>query len=270
MPNHKQSLLAIDIGNTNIKIAQFKGKRILKKWQLTTHKDWSVRSCQIYLKKLFRLKRGISPQEIKAIILCSVVPQLNPIFKKSLFKIFNKNVSILGEDILAPIKNLYKKPKQVGQDRLANAVAAVNKYGTPIIILDFGTALTFDVVSDAGEYIGGIIIPGLELSLQALIEKAQLLPKINLDTPKMLLGRETISSMKSGIVYGYSFMIEGFLRLLKRGMNKEPMVIATGGAARLISRYCRSIKRIERNLTLEGLEITYKMAENNQILMKRW
>ncbi len=254
-------LLVVDIGNTNIKIAIFRGKRICYSWKLATDKARNFKQYEKRLKSLFA-QRKLKNTQIDEIIICSVVPKLTSVFKKALFSLFKRRSLILGKDIIAPIKNLYRKPKQVGQDRLANALAAFSKYGGPIIVVDFGTALTFDLVTAAGSYLGGIIVPGLEVSLNALIRNADLLPKISLGKPKAFLGRETVGSMKSGIVYGYSFLVKGILGQLKKELKTSPKVVATGGVASLMSHYCRSINRIDENLTLEGLRITYQKRKS--------
>ncbi len=264
-------LLAVDIGNTNIKIALFKGKKIFSSWRLLTDKGGLTHQYEEILKKLFGPAK-IRTVAIEAILVCSVVPKLTPVFKKALFSLFKKRPLILGKDIIAPIKNLYKKPEQVGQDRLANAVGAVNKYGSPIIVVDFGTALTFDVITAAGSYLGGIIVPGLELSLKALTGCADLLPEVVLSRPRALLGRETVASIRSGIVYGYSFLVEGILRGLKKELRlKVHQVVATGGKAPLVFLYCRSINKIDKNLTLEGLRVIYEkeiIGKNRQKRIK--
>ena len=250
-------LLAVDIGNTNIKMALFKGKRLLRTFRLVTNKDSTVKNYSRLLKRLFT-KQKIKGAKIDEIIICSVVPRLAWVLKKALYRLLNKKALILGEDLVASIKNLYKKPKQVGQDRLANAVAAVNKYGTPAVVVDFGTALTFDLVSAKGAYLGGIIVPGIEASLKSLVKNAELLPKISLKKPKAFLGRDTVTSMQSGIVYGYSFLVEGILGQLKKELRQKPHVIATGGCAPLMAHYCQSINKVDNDLTLEGLRLVYK------------
>lgn len=247
-------LLVVDIGNTNIKMALFKGKRIVHIWRIATEKNKSYKQYKKSLKKLFCQKKVKSTQ-IDEVIICSVVPKFTTIFKKVLFSLFKKRPQVLGKDIIAPIKNLYKRPGQVGQDRLANAVAAFQKYGGPIIVVDFGTAVTFDVVSRAGSYLGGIIVPGMELAQNALSENADLLPKIKLGRPRAFLGRDTVSSIKSGMVYGYSFLVEGIIQNLKKELGPHLQVIATGGKAPLMFAYCRSINKLCKHLTLEGLRL---------------
>lgn len=255
-------ILVVDIGNTNIKVAVFGGKKIIRSWRLVTDKRGNARDYKQRLKRLFA-KHKLKKLQIEEIIICSVVPRLTKVFKKALFSFFKKKPLILGQDIFAPIKNLYKKPKQVGQDRLANAVAAFARYGGPVIVVDFGTALTFDVISARGSYLGGVIVPGMEVSLKSLIKNADLLPKINFKKPKALLGRETIASMQSGIVYGYSFLVEGILAQLKRQLKLKPQVIATGGRASLMADCCQSINKVHNNLTLEGLRLAYKKSKKN-------
>lgn len=248
-------LLAVDIGNTNIKMGIFRAKKIFHNWRLITDKNLTLLQYKKILRKLF-VQKKVKDVDIEEIIICSVVPNLTLIFQKALFVILKKRPLILGKDIVAPIKNLYRKPEQVGQDRLANALAAFSKYGGPVIVVDFGTALTFDVISAEGSYLGGIIVPGVELSLKALIRNTDLLPEIDLSRPKTFLGRDTVSSMKSGIVYGYSFLVEGMLQELKKRLKPNPRVVATGGKASLMSDYCKSINKVNQNLTLEGLCLT--------------
>ncbi len=259
----KHILLAVDIGNTNIKLALFKGRRIRQIWRLATAKNWTVKQYTLKLKKLFRSAQ-VKSGEIETILICSVVPRLTAVLQKALSALCGKKPLILGQDVLVPIKNLYKKPHQVGQDRLANAAAAVSKYGSPVIVVDFGTAVTFDLISKPAGYLGGIIVPGMEIALQALINNADLLPKISLNRPKALLGRDTASSMKSGIVYGYALMVEGILRQLKKELKQHPQVIATGGLAGLMRGYCKSINKIDENLTLEGLRIVEQQGKQRK------
>lgn len=247
-------LLAVDIGNTNIKLALFRLEKIIYTGRVVTNKSGNIQQYTRLLKGLLRQGK-IEFAQIEQIIICSVVPKLTSVLQKALLALLGKRSLILGKDIIAPIKNLYQKPEQVGQDRLANAVAAVARFGRPVIVVDFGTALTFDVISSKGSYLGGAIVPGLEISLQALIESAALLPKITLGKPKEILGRDTVSSMQSGAIYGYAFLVEGFLQRLKKKLGKKTKVIATGGQADLMKAYCPSINRISENLTLEGLRI---------------
>lgn len=246
-------LLAIDIGNTNITFGLFKGRRLLKKLRLATS--------SIGRRKYFtqNIKRAFSRYDIDAIVICGVVPKVERLLAQILKRLFKINPLILGKDIKIPIRNLYKKPKQVGQDRLVNAYAGHALYKTPLIIIDFGTAVTFDVVARTGAYLGGIIVPGIELSLNALSEKAALLPKIDLKRKlkkrPLVLGKTTSASMACGILYGFGSMCDGLVAKLKKRFNIKFNVIATGGNAQLISQFSTSIKKVDENLTLKGIDL---------------
>jgi len=237
-------LLTIDIGNTSIAFGVFQGKKLRSAWKISTR--------NIFLKKAARL-----PKDIDAVIISSVVPKATPVIKKQLVKKYKIFPLILGENIRAPIKNLYNNPKQVGQDRLVDAVAAKELYGCPAIVIDFGTAITFDIILKKGEYLGGIIVPGIETSVRALSKQAALLPIIKVSVPKELVGRNTINSMKSGIFHGFGCLCDGLVAKLKKRYG--PMrVIATGGHAELMAKFSRSINRVDPNLTLQGLRIIYE------------
>jgi type III pantothenate kinase len=239
-------LLAIDIGNTNISFGIFKGNRIIKRFNLLT---------KIYnLKKLSRL---LTKFKVDDVIISSVVPKVTNLLEKDIKRLFSLKPYILGKNIKVPIKNLYRKPKQVGQDRLANAYAGIRLYGSPLIVVDFGTAITFDVLSKDKEYLGGIILPGLRISLAALFKETALLPKINLSAPKEFIGRDTKSSMLSGLVYGFASLTDDLSKRIKEKIGKEAKVIGTGGDINLISKFCRQFDAIDRDLTLKGLELIY-------------
>ena len=237
-------LLAMDIGNTSIAFGIFKGKRLVKAWKISTQGVFSKTTIKL-------------PKNIKMAIISSVVPKATPIIKKAIAKKYKIRPLVLGENIKAPIKNLYRKPKQVGQDRLVDAVAAKELYGYPAIVIDFGTAITFDVISKKGEYLGGLIFPGIETSLNALSQKAALLPKIKVAPPEGLIGRDTVDSMRSGVFYGTGALCDGVIAKLKAKYG--PMkVIATGGHAALMAKFTESIRKVNPNLTLEGLQIISK------------
>jgi type III pantothenate kinase len=255
--------LAIDIGNTNIKFALFKAKRIFRRFRVTTDKNMSFRQYEKILQKTF-VRAKVKDTQIDQVIICSVVPKLTTIFKIVLLSLLKKKPLILGQDVVVPIKNLYRDPKQVGQDRLANALAVFSKYRGPIVIVDFGTALTFDVVSEEGDYLGGIIVPGMQISFNNLIRNADLLPEVDLKKPRVFLGRETIASMRSGLVYGYSFLVEGILTKFKQLLGKRPFVVATGGEAALMSNYCKSIHKIDKDLTLKGIMIAFHIKNKQK------
>ncbi|MCM8783363.1 MAG: type III pantothenate kinase [Candidatus Omnitrophica bacterium] len=237
-------LLTIDIGNTNISYGVFRQENLIRKGRiLTESKDYLK-----YLKK-FPWK------EIKDIVICSVVPGGLKRIKKDLQKFFSKKPFILGENILVPIKNLYKKPKEVGQDRLVNAYAGYFFYGGNLVVVDFGTAVTFDVVSKKGEYLGGMIFPGLKTSLEALCTKAALLPKkMNFEIPKGLIGVSTKESILSGIFNGFLAMTRQLTQLLKEKEGIEKVVF-TGGDAFKFYPYLSDLGPFRETLTLEGLRL---------------
>jgi type III pantothenate kinase len=241
-------LLAIDIGNTTIAFGVFQGKKLKSSWKISTHSVLSNKTIKL-------------PKDIKTTIISSVVPKATPVLKKALTKKYKIRPLVLGENVKAPIKNLYRKPGQVGQDRLVDAVAAKELYGYPAIVIDFGTAITFDVISRKGEYLGGLIFPGIETSLNALSQKAALLPKIKVAPPKGIIGRDTVDSMRSGVFYGTGALCDGVIAKLKAKYG--PMkVIATGGHAALMAKYSAAIDRINPNLTLFGLKIIYNLKFN--------
>ena len=194
------------------------------------------------------------------VIVSSVVPKATKRLKRVLKDMGAPKPVIIGETLKAPIANRYRVPSQVGQDRLVNAVAACELYGAPAIVVDFGTAVTFDLVSAKREYLGGLIVPGMGIALEALSARAALLPAIKMEPPKELLGRDTVSSMRSGLFYGYGALCDGIVRLLKTKYAKGAKVIATGGHAKQIAPFCRTIKIINPELTLQGLRI---ISENS-------
>ena len=239
-------LLCVDVGNTNVDFGIFKENKIIKKFSIATKNLHFI-----------EIKRKIGKVQADDAIISSVVPCANKILEKSLKVLLHKQPFIVGKNITVPIKNLYRNPRQVGQDRLVNAYAGLKLFGAPLIIVDFGTAITFDIVSKNKEYLGGLILPGLNISLEALAEKTALLPKIKLKSPRELIGRDTQNSMLSGIVYGFSALSDGIIKKIKNKMNKNILVIGTGGDIRFISRYCTQFDRIEPDLTLEGLNFIY-------------
>lgn len=234
-------LLAIDIGNTSINNGIFDGE-VLKK-------SFRIPSNARNLRSTYQRRSG---KDIKKVIIVSVVPQV----LKNVERALNRKIMVVGRDVDSGIKNLYKNPKQVGHDRLVNARAAYELYGGSSIVVDFGTAITIDVVNKKKEYLGGVIMPGVEISLEALSNKAELLPKVKLQKPKGVLGKDTRQSMINGAVYGFSSMCDGIIA--RYGRKK---VIATGGMSRLIAPYCKSIDKIDPELTLKGLRLIGEEAD---------
>ena len=239
--------LAVDIGNTTIHNGIFKAGVLRKVFNIPTYTTGLDRQ---YIKKL-----GASLRKIRAVIIVSVVPDVSRQAEETLKNLLGARILVVGRDVDSGVKNLYKRPLQVGQDRLVNARAAYELCRKGAVIVDFGTALTIDVVTRNREYIGGVIAPGIEISLNVLSERAALLPRISLKRPQGLLGRDTIESMRSGTVYGFSSLCDGLVVRLKKGYCRRGMVVATGGMSRFIGPYCRTVDKIDPDLTLKGLNL---------------
>ncbi len=244
-------LLTVDIGNTNINFGIFKRRKLIQRFLIPT-KSYRIK----------KLKDVLVKYDVTEGIVCSVVPFTTKIVARDLKKLLGKQPYIIGKQIKVPLKNLYRKPKQVGQDRLVNAYAAVKFFAAPLIVVDFGTAITFDVVGKNKAYLGGMILPGLEISLEALAQRTALLPKIKLARPREFIGRDTKNSMLSGIVYGLAALTDDLVRRIKNKIGKNAQVIGTGGNIRLIGKYCKNINKIDSDLTLKGLSLVYQNTLN--------
>ncbi|MDO8489765.1 MAG: type III pantothenate kinase [Candidatus Omnitrophota bacterium] len=241
-------LLAVDIGNTNITFGIFKGKKLQKQFDIPT-KEYS----KFKLLKKLRIKPRIS-----ATLICSVVPKLTRILQRDLMIKTGKKPYILGKDLVVPINNPYHKPNQLGQDRLVNTYAALCFYKTPLIVIDSGTAITFDVIDKNKKYLGGLIIPGMKISLEALREKTALLPSVSLNNPKMFIGCDTKNSLLSGIVFGTAGSVKELTNKIKKCIGKNARVIGTGGNIGLIKKYSKIDLKTDNNLTLKGINFIYE------------
>jgi type III pantothenate kinase len=261
-------LLVIDIGNTSIHAGVFKKQRIIRTMLIQSDPPAPIGKRRAGTRKqdiLKALKKCLSAdiKNIKGVIVSSVVPGVTIVTKHAIKKLLNIKPVILGSDLKVPIKNLYKEPKQVGQDRLVNAYACKELYGSPAIVLDFGTATTFDYINRFGEYEGGIITPGVSITIDALAEKTALLPRIKLDKPDRLIGKDTVDSIRSGLFFGLASMCDGLVLKIKKSYKAAPIVIATGGLVNLFSPYCKEINKIDKYLTLKGLSILYKTIDHH-------
>lgn len=250
-------LLVIDVGNTNTVIGIFKENVLIEDWRIKTIRDTTADEVNVLIKALFSDSEVINKKDIKKILISSVVPPAVPILNAFCKKHLNLVPIWITPDLvrsLMPV--LYKNPDEVGADRIVNAIAAYNKYKTSLIVVDFGTATTFDVISAKGEYIGGAISPGIAISSEALFQKASRLPRVEIFQPTdKVIGRDTIESIKSGIIYGYASLVDGMVERMKKEMNFSPVTIATGGLSPLISSVSEKIDHVEESLTLEGLRI---------------
>jgi type III pantothenate kinase len=253
-------LLAIDVGNTNIVAGIFEGDKLKIQWRFRTEKDSNEDEFQTRMAGFFE-ESGISFADIKKIVVSSVVPSMDMIIDSFCHKCFASSPLWVDASSASNLTVLYREPAAIGADRIVNAVAAFNKYRTDLIIIDFGTATTFDAVSGNGEYLGGAISPGIKTAAEALFLNAFQLPRFELSNPpEAVIGNDTASSMKSGIIYGYACLVDGMVRLIGEEMDTTPMVIATGGLATLMLDVCETVKTVEPDLTLEGLCLIGKGA----------
>jgi len=248
-------LLAIDAGNTNIVVGIFNDAKLKKQWRFKTEKNSGIDELHIRMSDIFN-DSGISFSEIKRTVIASVVPSINFAIDSFCYQYLDCPPLWVDADSAPILTVLYKAAAAIGADRIVNAVAAFHKYKTNLIVIDFGTATTFDAVSGAGEYLGGAISPGIKIAAEALFLNTSKLPRVDLaDPPEKIIGHDTVTSMKSGIIYGYACLVDGMVRLIGNEMDKSPLVIATGGLSMLMCDVCKSITTVEPDLTLEGLYI---------------
>ncbi len=251
-------LLAIDVGNTHIMLGVYREENIIVYWRLATRKESTEDELGMIIKNLLNNSQ-INLTDISAIAISSVVPPLMYSLERMSNKYFNLEPLIVSPGIKTGLNIVTENPREVGADRIVNAVAAYNLYDGPLIIVDFGTATTFCAVSKNGEYLGGVIAPGIGISLEALFDKAAKLPRVEIIRPPQVIGKDTVSSMQSGIVFGYVGQVDGIVRRMMKEFPEEPKVIATGGFASMIARESETICKVNSLLTLEGLRIICKM-----------
>jgi len=249
-------LLVVDVGNSNIVLGIYDGGKLVMNWRVSTDTAKTSDEYAILFCELFRFSE-IAINDIKDIILSSVVPVLTGVLEKLSLKYFHLKPYVIGPGIKTGMPIQYENPKEVGADRIVNAVAGFEKFKTSLIIVDFGTATTFDYVNRKGHYCGGAIAPGLMISTEALFQKASKLPRIDIAKPPSVIARNTVHSMQAGIFYGYVGLVDGIVNQMKSESREAPMVIATGGLARLIAPESKTIEKVEEFLTLEGLRILY-------------
>ncbi|WIV13075.1 type III pantothenate kinase [Proteiniborus sp. MB09-C3] len=251
-------ILVCDVGNTNAVLGVFQGEKLLKDWRISTDKDKTSDEYGIIIDQLFKYN-GLNIEDVEGVIISSVVPNLMHTLQAVSIKYLNKEALIVGPGIKTGVNIKYDNPREVGADRIVNAVAAYEKYGGPIIIVDFGTATTFCAISKDGEYEGGIISPGIIISSEALFQKTAKLPKIEIVKPEKVINKNTVSSLQSGIIYGYVGLVDYIVKRMKAEMSDEvKAVIATGGLSTLIASESETITNIDRMLTLEGLRMIYE------------
>ncbi len=256
-------LLAFDVGNTNIVLGVFKNGKLIQDWRIETDNKKSADEYGMIINQLFA-HEGLDVKEIKDIIISTVVPSVLYTLQHLSRKYFNCKAIVIEPGVKTGLQIKYDNPKQVGADRIVNAVAAYAKYGGPLIVIDIGTATTFCAISDKAEYLGGTISPGLKITSEALVEKTAKLPKVELEEPGHAICKNTNEAMQSGLVYGHMGMVDYIVKKMKKelgdycGTDKPIRVIATGGMANMIASGVDCIDIVDRMLTLEGLEIIYE------------
>jgi type III pantothenate kinase len=249
-------LLVIDAGNTNIVLGIYDGELLLRNWRISTDKSKSADEYGILFNNLLVLT-GIGLANITDIIISSVVPTLTGVLERLSRNYFGIKPHLVGPGIRTGMPIHYDNPREVGADRIVNAVAGYEKFKAPLIIVDFGTATTFDYVNGKGEYCGGAIAPGLMISMEALFQKASKLPWVEIVKPPGVIAKNTVNSMQAGIFYGYVGLVDEIVGRMKRESRENPKVIATGGLAGLVAPESKTIDTVEEYLTLEGLRILY-------------
>jgi type III pantothenate kinase len=251
-------ILAIDVGNSQIEIGVFKADSLLKSWRIATGIGRTEDEYMVFIYHFLSIEK-ISTESLQGVAISSVVPNVTFIFEKMCRKYFKFEPVIIDYRQKTGLKIRYHDPAEVGADRLCSSIAAFQKFNDAVIVIDFGTATTLDVVNSEGEYMGGIIAPGLETTAWALYQRAAKLPKISLEFPLETIGRSTAQSMQSGIMIGAVKMIDGLLEEISKELNSKPHVVATGGLAKLIQPHSKSIEAYFPHLVLEGLYSIYKM-----------
>jgi len=251
-------LCAIDIGNINIVIGLYHGRELVRHWSLSTERGRTVDEFGIILHNLFSLA-GIDPAELDSVAVASVVPSLTPVIIGTCEAYFKVKPLVVGPGIKTGIVIRYENPKDVGADRIVDAIAAHELYGGPVIVVDFsGTATTIDVISADGEYLGGAIAPGVAVSTEALFERAAKLPRVELSRPKSVIGKNNIATLQAGIIFGFAGLVDALVRRALAELGTRARVVATGSFAELIASESETIEEVNPFLTLEGLRIIHE------------
>jgi type III pantothenate kinase len=250
-------LLVVDVGNTQTHIGTFAGDELVEHWRFATVRESTADELGARLRALLDL-RGVTFADLDASIVSSTVPQLRPEWTEMARRYLDHEMPVVGPGLRTGMPIRYDNPREIGPDRLVNSVAGYAKVGGPCVIVDFGTAVTYDIISAGGEYLGGVIFPGVEISLEALTERAAALPKIDLAEPRSLIGKSTVDAIRSGMIYGYAAMVDGILRRLRGELGNGTRAIATGGLAHVVVPFCECIDDVDELLTLQGLRLIWE------------
>jgi type III pantothenate kinase len=251
-------LLAVDVGNTQTVLGLYDGEELLEHWRLATEAERTGDELAALLARLLEL-RGRTFSEVDDIALSSTVPLLVSAYQELADRYVSAPLLVLGPGVRTGISVLYDDPRDVGPDRIANALAARERYGPPCIVVDFGTSTNFDAVSAAGEYVGGVLAPGIEISMDALFLRAARLTKVDFAEPRTVIGKTTASALQSGLVYGFAGQVDGIVRRMRAELGDSAHTIATGGLAGLIAPHSETIERVDPLLTLEGLRLVWEL-----------
>jgi type III pantothenate kinase len=249
-------LLAVDAGNTNVVLGLYDGERLVADWRITTPATWTGDEVAMLLSDLFTL-RGLDPASVTGVVIGSVVPNLTPALEEASEVHLKVRPIVVGPGIKTGIRIAIENPKEVGADRIANSLAAFRKYGGPAIVIDLGTAVTYDAISAAGEYLGGAIAPGVGISLDALLAHTAKLVRVELLAPDTVIGRSTVAAIQSGLLWGFVGQIEGMVRKMTEELGGKAHVIATGGQAAMVAGLTHVIDDVDTQLTLEGLRLIH-------------
>ena len=250
-------ILTLDIGNTNIKTALFDGPEMMKYWRLSTNIQNTSDEYGITLVNLFQ-HAGIEPGAVEGIVISSVVPTINFTIEHMCQNYFDQTPTFVVPGVKTGINIKYENPRELGSDRIANAVAAYEEYGAPTIFIDFGTATTFGVIDEGGAFLGGCICPGIKLASEALVSGTAKLPRFELTRPERVIGRTTLTNLQSGMYYGYVGLVRNIVRNIKQELGREATVVATGGMAVMVAEESKVIDKLDGLLTLKGMRLIYE------------
>lgn len=249
-------LLTIDVGNTNMVFGLFEGKNLVGSFRISTNATSTSDEIGMQILQYYHFLK-IAPEKTSAVIIASVVPPAMYSLKNAIRKYLRIQPLVVGKDVDTGMVNHYNNPREVGVDRLVNGVSAVARYGKPLIIVDIGTAITFDAIDKDGAYLGGAIFPGIKVAMEALFMKASKLPRVDIAATEYAIGRTTVQSMQSGAVRGYVGALTGIIEDMKQELEGNVRVIATGGMGRMMAEHCPLIDEVDPNLTLDGLRMIY-------------
>jgi type III pantothenate kinase len=251
-------LLAVDVGNTNITLGAFDGDQLVAEWRMATDLSRMADEYGLMLRQFLAIK-GVLPEQIGSVVMCSVVPSLQATFTEVCQRYLDREPMSVGAGTKTGIRILYDSPRDVGADRIVDAAAALKIYGGPVIVVDLGTATVFDAVTKAGEYLGGAISPGMNIAANSLVSSTSMLRRVALEPPPSAIGRNTIHCLQSGLVLGYAELVKGMVRRFDEEMGGGCKVIGTGGLARIVEKEAGVFDAVDVHLTLKGLKIIHEL-----------